>query len=373
MFTVQATMGFKDIVEDKMRRPGDIFEVKTLERVQQLLSAGPRKSGVINILYAKKRASKKYEGPKMIIAQSHLYYIGGIETFVQNFTKHYKDRNITILGSMFDNRTMLVMSEYCDIIRDDVGRHECDILLLGNYDCDGVIPRIKAKKIYQMVHGDLRGLKKFLPGGEQHFKWSKHPKVDKIISVSQSAADGVKEVSKYDSEVIYNILDDEPEDDMKVFITLSRATAEKGIKRMIKMAQAFKAANKRFIWYICCSLEQAPRDVVSQIKSIPEFIIIQPDIHNKALISHCDYLVQLSDTESFCYSAFEALQRKVPVILTRFPEAYSIVQHGKNGYLVDMDLSDLDVEEIFNNKPKKVTFENKCDYDKWEQVFKGEL
>mgnify|MGYP003297215487 CR=1 FL=1 len=138
MFTVQATMSFKDMVENTMRRPGDIFEVKTLERVQQLLSAGPRKAGVINILHAKKRASKKYEGPKMIIAQSHLYYIGGIETFVQNFTKHYKDRNITILGSMFDNKTMLVMSEYCDIIRDDVGRHECDILLLGNYDCDGV-------------------------------------------------------------------------------------------------------------------------------------------------------------------------------------------------------------------------------------------
>lgn len=373
MFEVQATMNFRDMVENKMRHRGDVWTVHTMERVQELLSAGPGKKGVINIISAKKRQSNKYEGPKIIISQSHLYYIGGIETFVINFTKHYKDRNITLLSSIMDNKTILVMSEYCDVIKDELNNYECDVLLLGNYDCEGVLPRIKSKKVYQMIHGDLRGLKKYLPGGERGFKWQKHPRVDKIISVSQSAADGLMEVSKYDSEVIYNILDDEPLDDMKVFITLSRATAEKGIGRMIKMAEAFRKAGKHFVWYICCSLEQAPREYVYKIKSIPEFVIVPPGQHNKALISHCDYLVQLSDTESFCYSAFEALQRKVPVILTRFPEAYNIVEHGKNGYLVDMELADLDVDAIFNRKPKKVTFIDRCDYDKWEQFFTGEL
>lgn len=84
-------------------------------------------------------------------------------------------------------------------------------------------------------------------------------------------------------------------------------------------------------------------------------------------------MVQLSDTESFCYSAFEALQRGVPVILTNFTEAYNIVEDGKNGYLVDMDLKNLDVDKIFNHKPEHVTFKDRCDYDAWEKVFKGEL
>ena len=52
MFTVQATASFKDMVENKMRRPGDVFQVETLERVQQLLVAGPGKRGVIRILKA---------------------------------------------------------------------------------------------------------------------------------------------------------------------------------------------------------------------------------------------------------------------------------------------------------------------------------
>lgn len=101
-----------------------------------------------------------------------------------------------------------------------------------------------------------------------------------------------------------------------------------------------------------------------EIQSIPEFIIVSPSTMNRTLIKGCDYLVQLSDTESFCYSAFEALQRGVPVILTRFPEALNIVKEGENGYTVAMDLSDLDINKIFNHKPQNITYEDRCDYDK---------
>jgi hypothetical protein len=38
-----------------------------------------------------------------------------------------------------------------------------------------------------------------------------------------------------------------------------------------------------------------------------------------------------------------------------------------------MDLKDLDVDKIFNHKPTKVSYEDRCDYDKWEKVLKGEL
>lgn len=371
MFTVQATERFNDLVAKKKRLPGDVFQVDTLERVKELLTAGPTKRGVVNIISAKKRQSQKYEGPKMIIFQNYLYYIGGIETFLQNFTKHYKDKNITLLCSTMNNETALIMSEYCDVIIDGSGNYECDVLLLGNYNGDVVLPRITAPKVYQMIHADWEGLRKVEPWS--HFTWHKHPRIDTIITVSESAARGLKNTMGYDSKVIYNILDDEPRDDIKVFITLSRATAEKGIERILKMAKEFKKAKKHFIWYLCCSLEQAPRHIVDQIKDIPEFIILQPGIHNKALINHCDYLVQLSDTESFCYSAFEALQRGVPVILTDFPEAYNIIDDGENGYILDMDLKNLDIDKIFNNVPRPTYYVDRCDYEAWEQVFKGEF
>ena len=134
---------------------------------------------------------------------------------------------------------------------------------------------------------------------------------------------------------------------------------------MLEMAKRFKEAHKRFVWFVCCSLNQV-KDVriLKEIQAIPEFVIVPPSTMNKILIKGCDYLVQLSDTESFCYAAFEALQRGVPVILTRFPEALKIVQEGKNGYLVDMDLKDLDIDKIFNHKPTEVVYEDRCDYNK---------
>ena len=61
----------------------------------------------------------------------------------------------------------------------------------------------------------------------------------------------------------------------------------------------------------------------------------------------------------------------MPVILTRFPEAYNIVDEGENGYLVDFDLSDLDVDKIFNHVPKADYYIDRCNLDSWEEVFRG--
>ena len=45
----------------------------------------------------------------------------------------------------------------------------------------------------------------------------------------------------------------------------------------------------------------------------------------------------------------------------------------KNGYIVKMDLSDLDVDKIFNKVPKADYYIDRCDKDKWIKVFNGEL
>ena len=376
MYYVKAKQIFKDIDNNyKIRRPGDIIEVNNPTRLKTLMGNNKIKVPMVELVSATKQATNKRQGKKIYIYQGFLYYIGGIETFLYNLTKYYKDRNITILCKRIDVQQFINLSKYADIELDNGGNYECDVLILGNYDCDSVLSRIKAGKIYQMIHGDLRGLKSYLPGGEQNFKWIKNTEIDQIISVSQAAHDGLKEVTGYDSEVIYNILDDNfSEEDGMSFITLSRATPEKGINRIIQMAEEFIKADKRFVWFLCCSLEQIKdKEILKKIQSIKQFVIVPPTHYMKTLIKNCDYLVQLSDTESFCYSAFEALQRNVPVILTNFPEAQSIVVDGENGYILAMDLSNLDVEKIFTKKPKATHYIDRCDHTKWEKVFEGEL
>lgn len=374
MYQVRTISPFKDLEDgNRLRNPGEVFWINSDERLLTLLGDNQRKQKFIEVIRAKKKCSNKYEGNKIVIHQGYLYYIGGIETFLYNLTKNYKDRNITIVCEMIEPSQLINLSKYADIVIAPIGKIECDIMILGNYDGHKILPRVKAKKVYQMIHADLDGMRKAIPGWE-NLQWTKDPRVDEVICVSEAAQKGLEAVSGYKAKVIYNILDDDyKEENGLIFITMSRATVEKGIKRIIQMAKKFKESNKRFTWFLCCSLDQADRKLVKEIDSIPEFIVVPPSVDNKKLIRGCDYLVQLSDTESFCYSAFEALQREVPVILTDFPEAYNIIDDGENGYIIKKDLSNLDVDKIFNEIPSAKYYIDRCNHDSWEKVFKGEF
>lgn len=375
MFEVRVIRQFKDLENDNiLRKEGEVFTIDTDKRFRTLY--GENREGVAFVELIK--ATKKYpktSGPKMIIYQNYLYKIGGIETFLHNFTKYYKDRDITIVVSThIDIEQIIELSKYANVVFDK-GKDsiECDVLLLGNYNCNEILSRVKAKKVYQMIHAQWDELTK-IPAWS-NFKWKPSPRIDTVISVSESAANGLKKSMGVDSKVIYNILDNDFKDnDGLTFITLSRMTPEKGAFRILEMAKAFKRAGKKFTWFLCCSIDQiSDKNILREIKSMPEFIIIKPDITNKRFIKNCDYLVQLSDTESFCYSAFEALQRGVPVIITDFEEAKKIVDDGENGYIIKKDMSNLDVEKIFNNVPKADYYIDRCNYDSWEKVFKGEF
>ena len=68
---------------------------------------------------------------------------------------------------------------------------------------------------------------------------------------------------------------------------MSRATKEKGIHRIIEMAQKMKEAGKHFMWFICCSLNQVKdANIIRALNSMPEFIIIPPGVYNKTLINN---------------------------------------------------------------------------------------
>lgn len=375
MYEVRVLTQFKDlsVLEQPIRKPGEVYVIDSESRLRTLIGDNSRKTRFVEVIQAFKQCPTIHNERKIVVYQDYLYFIGGIETFLFNFAKNFKDYDITVIGRQIELDQIIALSKYCNVKIDDNKKFECDVLILGNYNCDAVLNRARAGKVYQMIHADWEGITK-LPDWS-NFKWKKNSNIDTIISVSDTTAKGLKKTMGYDSEVIYNILDDEyTQEEGLTFITLSRATAEKGIFRMVEMAKKFKEANKKFMWFVCCSLNQIKdRKVLDAIKSIPEFIIVPPSVYNKMLIKGCDYLVQLSDTESFCYSAYEALQRQVPVILTDFPEARNIIDEGENGYIVKMDLSDLDVDKIFNHKPKAKYYVDKCDKDKWIKVFNGEL
>lgn len=157
----------------------------------------------------------------------------------------------------------------------------------------------------------------------------------------------------------------------RIFLTLSRLEAEKGGKILVNMLERFSEANKRFIWIICGGGSEQS-DIVRILSKHPNVILLPSSVENKWILPKVDYLVQTSLCESYCYSAREALSVGVPVIGTNIPELRKIIKDGKTGYLVNMDLSNLDIDKIFNERPNVGQYTEQVD-KVWDKVLNGEL
>ena len=130
---------------------------------------------------------------------------------------------------------------------------------------------------------------------------------------------------------------------------------------MLKLAQELKKAKIKFRWTIFTDLnlyKKKPFD-------LEEVVYMKPSHDFMDYITEADYGVQLSDTEGYSYFINECLQYGTPVICTNFPSAYESVEEGKSGYILDMDLKNLDINKIVNNIPKDFKYEEKAKEEDW--------
>ena len=102
--------------------------------------------------------------------------------------------------------------------------------------------------------------------------------------------------------------------------------------------------------------------------NLEEIVYMKPSHDFFDYIKESDYGVQLSDTEGYSYFINECLQYGTPVICTNFPSVYESVENEKNGYILDMNLSNLDINKIINNIPKNFLYEEKCNEKDWIEL-----
>lgn len=83
----------------------------------------------------------------------------------------------------------------------------------------------------------------------------------------------------------------------------------------------------------------------------PNICYMKPRQDISHYIKEADYLVQLSDEgEGFGYTPCEALCMGVPVIVTPCTAFKEIgVVNGENGYIVNFDMTNIDLQKIYEN------------------------
>lgn len=145
-------------------------------------------------------------------------------------------------------------------------------------------------------------------------------------------------------------------------VTVSRISKEKGFGRMLKMEQMLTDMNIKFVWD-CYGDTRTPyaKQIIERFKHVKFKGITETP---GDIITQYDYLVQLSDTEGFAYSMYEAISKKTPVIATNFPAVHETIIDGENGYILDMELSNLTPGKI-NNPPVIKSFTEKSTEINW--------
>lgn len=265
-----------------------------------------------------------------------IYDAGGVETFLYNLVQKYIKKDIVIFYGKASEAQLERLYPYCEVYP-----YSPDLVIqcknFFGFFANPIAKKVIAENYYFTIHGDYKALGVAPPKNSVGYN---------PIAVSQVVADSWYDYTKESPIVSYNPVIVKKPKKILHLITASRLSREKGAKRIEKLAQLFDDNNIPFKW-----------DIYSpNLKNAP----IHPSIflHNTKLdltneIADADYLVQLSDTESFGYSIAEALMLKTPVIITDCPVFKELkIQNGIDGFIVDFDLENVDVQKIYTSHLK---------------------
>lgn len=317
---------------------------------------------------------------KILIQMTYMCAIGGIETAMYQFARRFgKDYELEfVINAKADGAdAQLDRLRPYGKVTFDPGREQlygADIALVFTPIMQSAPwQNIVANKVYQVIHSDLSGLKELPQWAD--FTWTPPQKLDGIISVSETAQKGLKKALGLDSIVIENVFDS-PSNNRRVFCFMSRSTEEKGFDKALELMDKFEQAGKDYLFIIASQIDPYG-PYWERIRRNPRYVYANANIYTDSLIRGCDYLVSLSSCESWGYSIREALANGVAVIGSKgVPEIERVVKDGKNGYLIDRNLTDVDsamIDKIFDKVPVPARHINKIVDKRWEQLFKGEL
>lgn len=272
---------------------------------------------------------------KNIIYIKNITEIGGTESFIYYLVKKYQDYDITVYYKSAAPKQIERISRYA-LMKKYVGQKiKCEKAFF-NYTTD-IIDNVEADEYIQIIHTDYK---------EQGLIFSPHPKINRFLAVTKAACESFKEYAGVDCEVCYNPISIDKPKKVLNLISATRLTKEKGAGRMVELANRLDAAGIPFIWLVFTNY---PTKIVH-----PNIVCVPTKMDIFKYIANADYLVQLSDKgEGFGYAPAEALVLGVPVIVTPCSAFLEIgIKDRENGFVLDYDMKDIPVEEIYKGLPK---------------------
>ena len=286
---------------------------------------------------------------QIVIYVSVLSGADGISTWIRNFCQWMHCRySITVVYDAVPEAFLEELRPLVRVIKNKKPRTVlCDTVLMMRIG-DTVPKNIKARRILQVVHTVNDGNKKL-------------PSRDGYIYVSEASRNSFS----LKGDVIYNLPPRKaPERTLTLVSTCRIDGSDKGRQneRMLKLCRMLRSKRIEFLWFYFSenSLTKDRSMVrIDTVKDVRPFLKI------------ADYLVQLSDSEAYCYAITEALSHNVPVITTPLTVLDEIgFRDGIDGHVVPFDM-DFDVEMLMDRERLDASFGSRESesVERWEELF----
>ena len=302
---------------------------------------------------------------KLLIYQTNLDTIGGVETFLVNFIEAlWQYYDITVVYDTADRRQIRRIAPYVDVERYDRSKkYETDIFIRTS---TWKVPsnNIKAKRYIDMAHNNFKYLKDNGVLGQtyQPLPW----KCD-VVACGEDAAKSYKAALGIKAIPIENLLNErKPASKILKLVSFCRLNDEKGVNNMVKFAEMLRKSEIKFEWRIFSNTNE-------RILDGEEIHYYKPRYDLTDYIEDSDYSVLLSKLEGLPYQILESLQHQTPCIVTDIPGNTEKIKNGKNGYIVPVDkngdLKDFDVKKLL--KIPYVDEYSNNSAEKWKKFLGG--
>ena len=288
----------------------------------------------------------------MVISHDNILYardihsIGGVETYVYEMVKKYKDYDIAVITKNIDEKQRKRLEQYCRVYVHNKEPINCKVIIT-NWDTSIIDYVNPEAKVYTVLHTDYANATEKLG----------LPKDNTRITYI-----GITEVSKKNFEEITGItrtilcrnpLSLEKEKPLLKLISATRMTDIKDGGRLNAIADELDRQGVNYVWYIFTSNEYQ-RNPVWKHENV---IHVDNRIDIGKYINEVDWIIQPSICEGDSYTLKEALYRGVPIVVCELPYFKEIgIKDKENALFLNVDLSNIkDVVEAMQ-KPLKFNF-----------------
>lgn len=278
----------------------------------------------------------------------NIHAIGGVETFVYELVKKYKDYDIAVVCKDVAPEQKKRLQKYCRVYIHKQQQIKCNVIIT-NWDTSIYDYVNEDAKKYTVLHTDYKD-------STERLGLPKDRPDITYIGITDISKKNFEEITGIDRTILCrNPLTIEEEEPMLTLISATRLTKIKDDGRHLKLAEALERQGIKFIWYIFTT-DEYKNNAIWNNKNI---VHVKNRLELGQFMEKADWYVQLSSCEGDSYSLKEALYRGTPIVVCELPYFKEIgIKDNENALFYNIDNSNADEIALKMKTPLKFTFKH---------------